>query len=154
MPLIGTWWAHNSLIWPHRLCEKGRGLSGFLIINCAKIGLCQIYSRLPEEPILQVPSKLTTMAEVDSGRNCPDGQISKPVEDFKSTPAFAELTHHQITKFIFFATTTRLPNPAPPPKLHYSTWWRKAARRLFQADHKRRVDNNRKLLLDRCVEKP
>ncbi len=27
-----------------------------------------------------------------------------------------------------------LPYPAPPPKLHYSTWWRSVTRRLYRAN--------------------
>ena len=102
-----------------------------------------------------------TMAEVDSGRNCPsdaqannDPRVSKLDDGFEVIPAKGELTQPQITKFVFVGTTTRLPNPAPPPKLHFSTWWRKVARRIFQADHKRRVDANRKRLLDHNVERP
>ena len=27
-----------------------------------------------------------------------------------------------------------LPNPAPPPKIHYSTWWRSIVRRIYWAN--------------------
>jgi hypothetical protein len=39
----------------------------------------------------------------------------------------------QVTQFIF-ADHSRLPSPAPPPKLHYSTWWRSITRRIYQAN--------------------
>jgi hypothetical protein len=29
-------------------------------------------------------------------------------------------------------SSRRLPNPAPPPKLHYSTFWRSVTRRIYQ----------------------
>ena len=42
---------------------------------------------------------------------------------------------HQVTQFII-AEPSRLlglPYPAPPPKHHYSTWWRSITRRVYQA---------------------
>ena len=47
-----------------------------------------------------------------------------------------EIRHdHQVTQFVIGepARLLRLPYPAPPPKLHYSTWWRSVSRRLYRA---------------------
>jgi hypothetical protein len=40
----------------------------------------------------------------------------------------------QVTKFIIAEPSRmlRLPCPAPPPKLHYSTWWRSVTRRMYR----------------------
>ena len=39
------------------------------------------------------------------------------------------------SRFVFFDNSgmAQLPVNAPPPKLHYSTWWRRTARKLYQA---------------------
>jgi hypothetical protein len=41
----------------------------------------------------------------------------------------------QVTQFIFAEPTKllKLPQTSPPPKLHYSTWWRSITRRLYEA---------------------
>ena len=56
------------------------------------------------------------------------------------------LETHTISKFVVTNPRT-LPSVAlPPPKLHFSTWWRGIARRVFHAAEQRRVDANRLLL--------
>ena len=41
-----------------------------------------------------------------------------------------------VTQFIILEPSRLLglPNPAPPPKLHYSTWWRSITRRIYRAN--------------------
>ena len=55
------------------------------------------------------------------------------------------------TKFLV-GTTTALPVHAPPPKLHYSTWWRKITRRLYEDAHEERAEANRMLLRERAAQ--
>jgi hypothetical protein len=42
----------------------------------------------------------------------------------------------QVTYFIILdpSRLLELPHPAPPPKLHYSTWWRSITRRIYRAN--------------------
>jgi hypothetical protein len=41
----------------------------------------------------------------------------------------------RVTRFVIMEPSCmfRLPHPAPPPKRHYSTWWRSVTRRLYRA---------------------
>ena len=47
----------------------------------------------------------------------------------------------QVTHFIFIdhSRLLELPHPAPPPKLHYSTWWKSVTRRVYRANASSRL---------------
>ena len=51
-----------------------------------------------------------------------------------------------ITTFcIEFEPLRRLPNPAPPPKLHFSTFWRSVAKKIFHKRAEERILSARAL---------
>ena len=49
---------------------------------------------------------------------------------------FGPIVGVNVTRFVFHDASgmVQLPDNAPPPKLHYSTWWRRTARRLYQTE--------------------
>jgi hypothetical protein len=63
---------------------------------------------------------------------------NEEVGQIKSEANGSLLIRHsqQTTRFIMVEPSRVfiLPCPAPPPKLHYSTWWRSVARRIYRAN--------------------
>jgi hypothetical protein len=47
----------------------------------------------------------------------------------------------QVNHFIFIdhSRLLELPNPAPPPKLHHSTWWKSVTRRVYRSNASSRL---------------
>ena len=92
---------------------------------------------------------MTNNNEMVSGRNWPselkqDGHL---LEVNRACGTARVVRTPNVTKFTIVGSAGAF--PAPPPKLHYSTWWRKVTTKLYEAAEKRRVDANRGLLLHR-----
>ena len=59
-----------------------------------------------------------------------------PIDEFQDTPGLEvfviQMLHHERSEY--------LPSPAPPPKLHYTTFWKSLTRRAY---HKRQQEIQR-----------
>jgi hypothetical protein len=62
--------------------------------------------------------------------------LDSAVEDCRneSVVGLAHLRYCQQIVITEPSRMLRLPHPAPPPKHHYSTWWRSVTRRLYRAN--------------------
>ncbi len=62
------------------------------------------------------------------------GSMNGGRESVKSTGDEAHAASYVYFDVSFYdpESSRRLPNPAPPPKLHYSTFWRSVTRRIYQ----------------------
>ena len=87
----------------------------------------QIMSSYNDEIARSLPISICSCDSLESFQNCIEGRYQRYDASWKESHPQSDVTLFHIQ----YDPERFLPTPAPPPKLHYSTFWRSIGRKIY-----------------------